>query len=83
VFSVKVPIDIHTLKVGGHPFTDKPNRNYGQQNGIYKWNQLIRKDYWGPGIFLYMVKHNDTPHNGDTQNNELNHFYGTYIQFFT
>lgn len=86
--------DRHTLKIDGHPYTDKPNRNYGQRNGIYTWNQLIRKDYWGLGIFLYMLKYgsitspfninNDTSYNRNAQNNELNHFYGTHnIQFFT
>lgn len=86
--------DRHTLKIGGHPYTDKPNRNYGQRNGIYTWSQLKRKDYWGLGIFLYMLKHgsitspfninNDTSLNRNAQNNELNHFYGTHnIQFFT
>lgn len=86
--------DQHELKISGHPYTDKPNRNYGQRNGIYTWSQLKRKDYWGLGIFLYMLKYgsiafpfntnNDTSYNRNAQNNELNHFYGTHnIQFFT
>jgi len=86
--------DRHTLKIGGHPYTDKPNRNYGQSGNSYTWSQLIKKDYWGLGIFLYMLKYgrtilpfntnNDTSYNRNAKNDELNTFYQTpYIVYFT